>query len=106
MANNTNQKPLRRTSAYRDIYANQTLLTYTGTDVQVALATVAWIEEQGEGSWINEQHATLFLSPAQAKFLGMALQRAVELHEKEFGGKVTVPAGMLEWVKTWDLKPK
>lgn len=88
---------VRRTPNYRSIYANQTYLTWSGTDVQVVLATASYEDDK----LIHEQEATLYLAPAQAKFLGMALLKAVEGLERQQNTKIDVPASMLEWLKTW-----
>jgi hypothetical protein len=88
----------KRTADYRDIYANQTLLSFTGTDVQVILATSTYVD----GKPINDQHATLYLAPAQAKFLGLALVRTVEAMERQQHTTIVVPESMIEVLKFWE----
>ena len=94
MADKEERAPIVRTRDYRDIYANQTYVTNTGTDVQVLLATAAWIND----ALVHEQHATLFLTPVQARYLSIVLERTVQRLERQTGTKHPVPDAMTEWL--------
>lgn len=84
-----------RTADYRDIYTNQTAVGFTMTDIQIGLATITFVG----GTPINEQHATVYLAPAQAKFLALSLEGALEAHERAAGTKVSIPQTMLDTLK-------